>query len=539
MTGSFGIFRSPILRIVDMLVAVIIALLVIFFLVGPFRATLLMQVDDIYFYFEIARRLGSGQGSTFDGINQTNGYHPLWLIVLLVLTPLMNASRELGARMACVLSVLLFSGTLYLLRKTALRISPVAAAMAMLYTWSALMFSSIYGMESMLAAMLLAATLWFLSRTDMLCSSRSGPILGILSGFLVLSRLDSALYVIALDGLWTYYLIRSPQSSDVPGRWTAWGQCVAIQVAFIGTYLAVNYISFGHLLTISAMTKAGRTRHINHAWLHGGLPLVSLFNIMLSVIALWLHKPNSSRLTLTVAAVGTWLTMLQIFLLGGKETTAWYFTLPVLCGGYFVASIIGALSKSMTQSKMAVRVCVAVCIIFMVFAVHGKFRDDGLSKYYDYAKWIAAYVPPSAVFADSDCGLVGYFSLHPFMNTDGLTNSFEFAKALHEDRVPEWLMQHGCNSMVMRASSPPLKTCDGRHVADFSFYPDIYGESKYAYAEVVPVPINLANPRFQLWHIVAIKNGRTAEIDACTASTKREFTGQRQGVGPPERKGHE
>ncbi|MEJ7652805.1 MAG: hypothetical protein WKH64_05415 [Chloroflexia bacterium] len=36
--------------------------------------------DDSYYYFEIARNLGVR--STFDGVGQTNGYHPLWLLVI-------------------------------------------------------------------------------------------------------------------------------------------------------------------------------------------------------------------------------------------------------------------------------------------------------------------------------------------------------------------------------------------------------------------------------------------------------------------------
>ena len=34
--------------------------------------------DDAYYYFEIARRAAGGEGFTFDGINGTSGFHPLW-----------------------------------------------------------------------------------------------------------------------------------------------------------------------------------------------------------------------------------------------------------------------------------------------------------------------------------------------------------------------------------------------------------------------------------------------------------------------------
>ena len=35
--------------------------------------------DDAFYYFEIARNSAQGFGLTFDRINLTNGFHPLWL----------------------------------------------------------------------------------------------------------------------------------------------------------------------------------------------------------------------------------------------------------------------------------------------------------------------------------------------------------------------------------------------------------------------------------------------------------------------------
>lgn len=68
-----------------------IKLPVIFYFVGfivllpfvvPFRYLLHFCLDDAYFYFKIANNVALGKGSTFDGLNYTNGYHPLWLIIL-------------------------------------------------------------------------------------------------------------------------------------------------------------------------------------------------------------------------------------------------------------------------------------------------------------------------------------------------------------------------------------------------------------------------------------------------------------------------
>src|SRR3970282_2903801 len=46
--------------------------------------------DDGFLYFQVARNLAAGHGFTFDGINPTNGFHPL---LLFILTPIFALCR--------------------------------------------------------------------------------------------------------------------------------------------------------------------------------------------------------------------------------------------------------------------------------------------------------------------------------------------------------------------------------------------------------------------------------------------------------------
>jgi len=45
----------------------------------PKPGSLVTFADDAYYYLQISRNIALGNGSTFDGIGKTNGYHPLWL----------------------------------------------------------------------------------------------------------------------------------------------------------------------------------------------------------------------------------------------------------------------------------------------------------------------------------------------------------------------------------------------------------------------------------------------------------------------------
>src|SRR5437667_9870646 len=58
--------------------------------------------DDAYFYLQIAWNLGTGRGSTFDGLHVTNGYHLLWAGVL---TPFAALTASLGLGKTAFLAV--------------------------------------------------------------------------------------------------------------------------------------------------------------------------------------------------------------------------------------------------------------------------------------------------------------------------------------------------------------------------------------------------------------------------------------------------
>src|SRR5688572_25365860 len=59
---------------------------------GPSQFVVTYWPDDAFFYKIVARNIVQGLGSTSDGIGVTNGYHPLWMGVHVVLERLFNNS---------------------------------------------------------------------------------------------------------------------------------------------------------------------------------------------------------------------------------------------------------------------------------------------------------------------------------------------------------------------------------------------------------------------------------------------------------------
>ncbi len=46
--------------------------------------------DDVFYYFKTAQNIAAGKGVTFDGISQSNGFHPLWMLICIPVFSLAN-----------------------------------------------------------------------------------------------------------------------------------------------------------------------------------------------------------------------------------------------------------------------------------------------------------------------------------------------------------------------------------------------------------------------------------------------------------------
>src|ERR1700676_5493013 len=64
--------------------------------------------DDASYYMTTARNLAAGRGMTFDGIHPTNGFHPLWLLMLVPLF-LLHGTPETMIRLVALLQTILLS----------------------------------------------------------------------------------------------------------------------------------------------------------------------------------------------------------------------------------------------------------------------------------------------------------------------------------------------------------------------------------------------------------------------------------------------
>src|SRR5215211_7440447 len=169
--------------------------------------------DDAYYYFKVAQNISEGHGSTFDGINQTNGYHPLWMLICIPIFALARIDLILPLRiLLLVMSGLSVMTAILLYRLLGRIFAPGIGAMAALFwvfSYDVLAILYQQGLESGIAAFFIVLLVYKLYEFEMAWRKGQGSTKQIitLAGIAVLtmfSRLD-LVFLAGMVGLWIVF----------------------------------------------------------------------------------------------------------------------------------------------------------------------------------------------------------------------------------------------------------------------------------------------------------------------------------------------
>ena len=166
--------------------------------------------DDAFYYFKVAQNISEGHGSSFDGINLTNGYHPLWLVVCIPIFALARFDLILPLRILMLVMAALSSATSILLFRLLKKHTGEAVAMLAASFWAfSLDVHSIVtqqGMETGIVALSIVLFLYLLQEieTKEKIEQRDLVRLGLAALFVTFSRLDGIFFVL-VAGLWIIF----------------------------------------------------------------------------------------------------------------------------------------------------------------------------------------------------------------------------------------------------------------------------------------------------------------------------------------------
>jgi hypothetical protein len=213
--------------------------------------------DDPFYYFTIARHFVQGHGFSFDGVEPTNGFHPLWMLVIL---PLFGAVRDpilvlhFVLTVSAVLDLLALLWLFRLLRE--LKIStPVSIGVAVLYAISPLSVSTSGSLNGLETALNLAVTIAFLTSYRRAFVAHDHTLaatvrLGCWAGFLLLARTDN----VVLLALTYASLLWHERTARARIRRTFWSLVVGGFIA--APWLIWSVVRFGSLVQVSGRSIA-------------------------------------------------------------------------------------------------------------------------------------------------------------------------------------------------------------------------------------------------------------------------------------------
>src|SRR6185436_3599688 len=166
--------------------------------------------DDAYYYFKVAQNISEGHGSTFDGINPTNGYHPLWMLVCIPIFALARFDLILPLRVLLLVLGGLSAATAVLFYRLIGRVfAPAIGALAALY-WSFNydILGRVYqqGLETGIAVFFVLLLVYKLFEFEIAWRKNqvsNGQLfgLGLIALLAVLSRLD-LIFMAGMLGIW-------------------------------------------------------------------------------------------------------------------------------------------------------------------------------------------------------------------------------------------------------------------------------------------------------------------------------------------------
>lgn len=507
------------LTVTSLAIGAVYAVVVLVWTDGPFAFTF----DDAYYYFGIARNVAEGNGSTFDGINATNGYHPLWL-ALAVPAYLVGLDGMAAVRALLVVQVACYAGALVVLGRAIADLVDawpglgrgrpgdaavaarrgdvtVIAAFALFAANPFVVKVFVNGLESGISVLLYAVLLVrFAAPTPRRLAdttSRWRSITGLLLLLVFLARTDAAILAVALC-LWAVAELRHEplRRAIVP---------LAELFAPVGlgalAYLAFNEVVFGTPMQVSGLHK--------RAPLDG--PALVTFGVLAGLgayvgVRAWrrAHAPAPTsrgrfpRLVEITSRTGFFAAFCFV-LLGyynalQTQQWLWYYAplavyalllLPVAVADFVESTALEAPpTTSVTRALAPVQAILLVPLalglaIQVPTFVDPEIRSIQLANQRAGA-WIDANLPADAVLGSWDAGVVGYFAHRPVVNLDGVANSYEYYEAARAGTVDEFLADEGVGYLVNHG-----RDVDGEDPDVEAFLLATFGEQTAAEATVV------------------------------------------------------
>ena len=442
-----------------------------------------VNVDDSFYYFQIARNLAEGQFSTVDeGITRTNGYHPAWMLLITPFYWVLDLETALFGIKAFELG--LIGGSVALLAAAArlCRLPWVAlfAVPPLLYPQEALWF----GLEA--ACGLFALSLLFLALS--LLARQPGrwwPLLAAVAFLLPWVRLEylaisltataGAAIVVWMQGDPAVGAALRLQLGRFRIRLPAWRVYAPFLAAGLGgmIYFVYNQLVFGGYVPVSGAVKeawsqqwferaggfdltANARMHWQYGLFQDGLLVAAEIVAYAALAALvwWVGRRASKSLPplFLVGAAALAIGLAAMFVhraltIHPFYNVAWHFVptylllaliIPIRCftAVYLLKVLVSPrwpkIGRLLTGATVGATVIALVATVdfTQAFKTVDHFQSRTFNEWhismYLGTQVMNRILPDDAVVGALDSGVIGYFADFPVVNLDGLVNDYDY-----------------------------------------------------------------------------------------------------------------
>ena len=437
--------------------------------------------DDASYYLQPALNFVTGYGSSFDGVNPTNGYQPLWfgtLVAFLKFLPLGQMSLS-DIWYAALLLQAAIAGAFTACFCYFLNRFTQSPALAVLFGFAPILLIPdriLNLLETPLQLLILSIVLIqlfnLLERPAYEDFRERLLLLGISVGLLFLARTDG---IFMLPALLLPFWIKFRRNL----RRLSW---FAVPVLVImGGYMALNYLHFGVLMPVSGAVKLDsfyrvlvqhpgwdfvleKLRFIFGPYEIGNPPvkiLIQLFAFLtpLYLIVRQVRGRILSNRQLILLGLGTFLLLKYLAYTtiyhNWRANSYWYWVVDVVIWVVIAAAVARyylARSKGADYGaigRRTVPVVMGLAIIASVVIGSGTRAREPVKPVRDTSVLLdlADFVASHEYFADKklgayNAGILGYFGGRQLANLDGLVNSPEFARLITAGRRDAYIQEN-------------------------------------------------------------------------------------------------
>jgi 4-amino-4-deoxy-L-arabinose transferase-like glycosyltransferase len=436
--------------------------------------------DDAYYYLQIARNIAAGHGASFDGETLTNGFHPLWLLLV---TPLhwLGDDSERVLHLALSLAALLGTATVLLVYAIVRLLTEsrgaalIAAAFSALHPY--LIVESVNGLETALSVFTLALISWIFLRLA-LRPAQIGPRaaigLGAAAGVMMLARTDT---VFVFGAILLYLLVRGRDADRLRVPLVAGG----VATLLVAPWLIWNLARFGSIVQVSSLALAEPLREQVLA-VHGDDLAAVLQRSWEVTRATFFERavhlyfvPRGSSVLPFFGAVAALLAVLHFTSPASeRRRTRQRVALLMVPGAGMHLALLHHVAVAHLERAVGLapirwrRAAIVALYVLVVVGFGGVFGPQQREHWVppsphrlqqlEAARWIERHTPDDARIGAFNAGLLGYFGGRTVVNLDGAVNADAY-RAQREGWLMDYIVSKRIDSLVDWRGTLPLAGC--------------------------------------------------------------------------------